>query len=160
MEYFPKLIFDKYILFYTGKIYSLIQKKFLKPAIRGKTYPYYFVSLSVAKNIRKSFYVHRLIALNFIKNDNPDLNIVVDHLNRNKKDNRIINLEWTTHKKNLLNRKKKGYSKFFDTSYNKFVVKWKISDEFKKYKKKTFVEEIQADKFIEDNYPFPTTIEN
>ena len=46
----------------------------------------------------KRFYIHRLVALAFIPN--PNNKDCVNHLNRNKHDNRICNLEWVSYKEN------------------------------------------------------------
>ncbi len=161
MKYFPKLIFDRYILFYTGKIYNLKSKKFMKLSRRSKLKEYLRVNLMVASKKQKSFNIHRLIALNFIENDDPVNKIEVDHKNINPTDNRICNLEWVTKRRNQLNKRKKGYSKFFCNTAKRFKVVWKISDIYLNYKasSKYFKTEAEADKFIEDNYPFPTTIE-
>jgi hypothetical protein len=40
--------------------------------------------------------VHRLVALSFVKNDNPEINTCINHKNENKADNRAENLEWCT----------------------------------------------------------------
>ena len=48
---------------------------------------------------------HRLIAEQFIENDNPDEKIQVDHINHIRTDNRIENLRWVTRKENRSNRK-------------------------------------------------------
>ena len=48
--------------------------------------------------ICKVYLVHRLVALAFIPN--PDNKPEVDHINKNRIDNRIENLRWVTSKEN------------------------------------------------------------
>lgn len=59
---------------------------------------YLFVILTIGKNKTKHFYIHRLVATYFIENSNSYP--VVNHINENRLDNRVENLEWVTYKQN------------------------------------------------------------
>ena len=53
---------------------------------------------------RKWIYMQRLVAFTYsdlIPNDNPTEKTQVNHINENKHDNRVENLEWTTPKENI-----------------------------------------------------------
>jgi hypothetical protein len=59
---------------------------------------YWSVKLMV-DGIRKSFFVHRLVAQAFIENCNNFS--FINHINGNKEDNNVCNLEWCTHACNM-----------------------------------------------------------
>ena len=79
--------------------------KVMKPWIDDEGY--YKVELS-NENGGKTYRIHRLIALHFIKN--PDNLECVDHRNGIRTDNRIENLRWCTKQQNSMNCKGKGYT--------------------------------------------------
>lgn len=60
---------------------------------------YYQVSID-----GKTHPIHRLIAEQFIHNDDPEHKTDVDHIDRNKINNTIENLRWVTHSDNQANR--------------------------------------------------------
>ena len=75
-----------------GKIWSHRNQKFLKPAKNEKGY--WKVCLSNNNN-RKQYFLHRLIALTFVPNPNPELFDQVGHEDDNKDHNYVGNLYWT-----------------------------------------------------------------
>lgn len=52
-------------------------------------------------NIKKRYYIHRLVAQEFIFNDNPLLKIEVNHKDGNRYNNNADNLEWVTKQQNI-----------------------------------------------------------
>lgn len=72
-----------------------------------------YMRVSLCRNGKKQKYaVHRIIALAFIPN--PERKPVVDHINRDRSDNRLSNLHWATYKENMDNTKAvdRGIQKF------------------------------------------------
>lgn len=102
---------DLYMVSNTGLIKSLHwnKEKLLKQVIRNNNYPYYFVGL-LKDGKRKYFAIHRLVAMTFIPN--PNNYEQVDHLDGNKLNNNVENLEWVTPKENTNRAWKKGQAKY------------------------------------------------
>lgn len=76
----------------------IVTEKILKQRCRKDKKSNYY-SVQLCKNgIKKPFQTHRLVALHFILN--TDNKPCVNHLNGNKQDNRVDNLEWCTYSEN------------------------------------------------------------
>lgn len=79
------------------KIKELLDEKFLKP--KTDKYGYYIYGL--CKNGKmKHFSAHRLVCISFIINDNPLKKNQINHIDGNKKNNNVTNLEWCDSKHN------------------------------------------------------------
>lgn len=50
----------------------------------------------------KSYYISRIVAEAFVPNENPQVNVVVRHLDDNPHNNHYSNLKWGTHRENTL----------------------------------------------------------
>lgn len=79
-----------------GLIYSHRAERFLKPSCNNSGY--LGVTLFGLEGEQKSYLVHRLVALTFI--ENPDLKPCINHIDRNKLNNSVSNLEWCTYGEN------------------------------------------------------------
>lgn len=74
--------------------------RIIKLQINQQGYPVYFFSHSLSSK-RKLISIHRIVAQAFIPN--PDNKPCIDHINRNRADNRVENLRWCTLKENMNN---------------------------------------------------------
>lgn len=86
---------SKYKITNDGRIYSEYLGDFLKPFYSKGGYVR--VKLNYGDRSKK-FMMHRLVAMAFIPN--PKNLPVVDHINRNRADNRVENLQWVTSQEN------------------------------------------------------------
>lgn len=76
----------------------------------GKLDKNQYIQLKLSKdNNKKDIYLHRLVAQAFIPNPNHYSDI--NHIDGNKCNNRVDNLEWCTHKVNIQHAHKKGLVK-------------------------------------------------
>ena len=100
VEFVPLLNFeDEYEILndYPFIIRKKSNKRVLKESLN------YYGYLVCALN-SKPYLKHRLIALQFLPNPDPINNDVIDHINRNRTDNHLNNLRWTTYSDNSRNK--------------------------------------------------------
>jgi hypothetical protein len=96
--------YENYLIFEDGVVMNSKSGRELKPILNNDGY--YKIGLR-KDNKQKFFRLHRLIALAYIPN--PDNKPFIDHINRNRGDNRIENLRWATLSEN--GRNSSCYSK-------------------------------------------------
>lgn len=89
--------YEKYQIDTNGTIYSKRGKP-LKPSINPRGY--YIVTMCINGKAR-AFSLHRLIATQFIENDCPQYKTQVNHIDGNKLNNKVNNLEWCTPVENM-----------------------------------------------------------
>ena len=94
---------ENYIIYSNGKVFSKRRNKFLN----GSTDKYGYLIYQLGNKNRVK--AHRLIALSFIPNqeNKPQVN----HIDGNKKNNDVSNLEWVTNSENLKHAHKIGLIK-------------------------------------------------
>jgi hypothetical protein len=93
----PVIDFPNYLISNKGEVYSVPYKKIMK---QQKNNDGYIGIQLTKKNERKSFLVHRLVAMHFIPRiEGKD---VVNHIDGNKTNNNVSNLEWCTNSENAI----------------------------------------------------------
>jgi hypothetical protein len=107
---------DRYTQTWNGQVFKKGVLKKLKEDKDG----YYKVWLS-KESKKKPFFVHRLVAQAFLSNDK--LHPVVNHLDGDKKNNHVDNLEWCTRSRNDKHAFSIGLRKPSDGGTSKRVAK-------------------------------------
>lgn len=99
-----------------------------------------YLKVTLSKNNKqRTFRVHILVARAFIPN--PENKPEVNHIDGNKKNNKVNNLEWNTRSENELhayrnglakpsNKQKQAVAKYAKENYSKKVVQYSLNGEF------------------------------
>ena len=102
-----------------GRVYSKPRKGtnnrtiggiYLKPQLLNTGY--LRISINDNNNVKHHFQLHRLIALCYLPNEKNKP--IVDHINGDKTDHRLVNLRWATSSENSLNTNNRGKHTPFD----------------------------------------------
>lgn len=81
-----------------GQVYSLLSHKILKPHKMPNGYVAYCIMYQHPRRHTKTEYLHRFLAETFIPN--PQNKATVNHIDGNKENNSLENLEWATQSEN------------------------------------------------------------
>ena len=110
----------KYLIFADGSVYSIFSQKMMSP---GKSSSGYLHVTLCNNGKMETVMNHRLVAEAFIPNP---LNLPeIDHINGDKTDNRVENLEWVSSKENQQRAVKNKLHTF--ESVSKRVAKYTVS---------------------------------
>jgi len=87
----------------------------------------YYACVDLANGVnKKSFYIHQLMAMAFLGHKPDGTNkLVVDHVNNNKRDNRLENLQLISNRENSTKDRLNGTSKYIGVSFYKNTGKWR-----------------------------------
>ncbi len=106
-----------------GNIKSL---KFQKEKVlkhQTNTKGYFIVNLYKNKKM-KSHQIHQLVAIAFLNHAPCKMELVINHINFDKKDNKVSNLEIVTNRENSNRKHLKSTSKYIGVSFEKDRNKW------------------------------------
>lgn len=120
--------FENYLIYDDGRVFNTTSNKFLKGSIGENGYSYFRLSKNGKK---KMFYGHRLVAEHFISN--PNNLPVVNHIDGNKLNNNVDNLEWVSYSDNTLHWKNTSNVERKPTEYYSEDLKDEQWKEFKNY---------------------------
>lgn len=100
----------------------LINEKILTPGTKGKGY----YGLKLCKyNKKKSVYIHHLVAISFLGHQPNGYKMVIDHINDDKSDNRVDNLQIVTQRFNVCKTQGRYSSKYKGVLWEKHANSWR-----------------------------------
>lgn len=125
-------MFEDYKITKEGKVISLKNKK--ETEILGEIDRDGYRRVIIYKNgKRKKFFVHRLVAMQYIPN--PENKPQVNHKDGNKLNNSVENLEWVTNKENIRHAMLHGLS-----NYERALTKEQVREIKRLFKEKSMKE--------------------
>lgn len=108
-------------VFRGGKYFFTTKEKYLSQSLGTNGY----LKVGLFKETKtKTKFIHQLVAIAFLNHIPCGMDLVVNHINFIKTDNRLSNLEVITFRENTNQKHKESSSKFTGVSWNKKSKKW------------------------------------
>ena len=107
-----------------GYIYSSKRGVLVKMTPNKDKYGYLRIGLC-RNGCEKKYRVHQLVAMAFLNHTPKGHDCVVDHINEDKSDNRLCNLQIISNRANINKSKRKGSSRYRGVSYYSKLNKWR-----------------------------------
>lgn len=107
-----------------GNLFRILKSgklKEVKGAINNKGYRIVHISKN---NISRVYSVHQLVAMAFLNHNVNKWDNVVDHIDHNKLNNNVENLQILSHRENVSKRQKEYSSKHIGVTWHKKAKKW------------------------------------
>ena len=98
-----------------------VNERILKPSANHAGY---LGAVLCKEGVRKTLQIHQLVAIAFLNHEPSGHELVVNHINHNKQDNRVENLEIVTHRENSNKKHLKSTSKYVGVSWAAHMNKW------------------------------------
>ena len=98
------------------------KERVLKPGVSS---PGYLVVNLWKEKTPKTFQIHKLVAMSFLDHKPCGYKLVVNHINFNKTNNNVRNLEIISHRENTNRKHLKSSSKYTGVCWNKRANKWR-----------------------------------
>ena len=144
-QWYPVIEYNDYAISDLGRIKSFKRNNIILLKQRVNKRGYLYVCLRNLYGV-KSKKTHQLLAICLLNHKPNGLNIVVDHIDNNKLNNTLSNLQLLTHRDNVIKGIVKKTSKYNGVSWNKCSNKWisQIQINGKKKHLGLFIYEIEA----------------
>ena len=108
----------------SGNVFSHVRNIFLRPALNRNNNRGMLFFCLIKEGQRNIKYIHKLVAENYLNHVPCGYDLVVDHIDNNKLNNHVSNLQLISNRLNLSKDKKNKTSKYTGVSWNKQKSKW------------------------------------
>jgi hypothetical protein len=127
-----------------GKSIYISKERFLKGGFDKRGYC--IIILCNGNNIKKYVRMHQLVAIEFLGHNPCGFDKIIDHINNDKRDNRLENLQITTTRNNTSKDKKNATSKYTGVYWHSGNKVWNAAIRINGKKKHlgTFKDELSA----------------